>query len=267
MDDDYLNREKLAKEILEKDKNTIPEFWKGKYKREAQKNWNLFYKRNTTNFFKDRHWTDREFVELIENKENGEKTILLEIGCGVGNFVWPLLDKNPNLFIHACDFSEKAVELVKENEKYDTDRCSAFVCDLTKDDLVENIEPNSVDLVSAIFVFSALPPEKMQLAVSNILKILKPGGKILFRDYGIYDAAQLRFKPGQKLQESLYVRQDGTLAYYFTIEEISNLFVNYGGFKQLESRYVIKQTTNVKRDLNVERVFLQAKFELPLNHQ
>jgi len=33
-----------------------------------------FYKRNTVNFFKDRHWTDREFEEL---QDNGEKKNLL----------------------------------------------------------------------------------------------------------------------------------------------------------------------------------------------
>ena len=30
----------------------------------AQKNWDLFYKRNSTKFFKDRHWTTREFPEI-----------------------------------------------------------------------------------------------------------------------------------------------------------------------------------------------------------
>jgi len=32
--------------------------------KDAQKNWDLFYKRNTTAFYKDRHWTSREFPEL-----------------------------------------------------------------------------------------------------------------------------------------------------------------------------------------------------------
>jgi len=40
------------------------------------KNWDMFYKRNQTNFFKDRHWTEREFGELAnttEVRERGEK--------------------------------------------------------------------------------------------------------------------------------------------------------------------------------------------------
>lgn len=44
----------------------IPEFWQKKYKDEAAKNWNLFYKRNETRFFKDRHWIGREFPELFD---------------------------------------------------------------------------------------------------------------------------------------------------------------------------------------------------------
>lgn len=48
-----------------------------------------------------------------------------------------------------------------------------------------------------------------------LLQILNPGGCILFRDYGLYDHAMLRFGPGHKLCENFYVRQDGTRAYYF----------------------------------------------------
>lgn len=40
-----------------------------KLEREAQKNWDLFYKRNSTHFFKDRHWTTREFDELKACRE------------------------------------------------------------------------------------------------------------------------------------------------------------------------------------------------------
>ena len=51
-------------EKLDSDRTVVSEFKQQKLEKEAQKNWDLFYKRNTTKFFKDRHWTTREFEDL-----------------------------------------------------------------------------------------------------------------------------------------------------------------------------------------------------------
>lgn len=51
------------------ERSLVSGFKQMKLEKEAQKNWDLFYKRNTTNFFKDRHWTTREFEELKACRE------------------------------------------------------------------------------------------------------------------------------------------------------------------------------------------------------
>ena len=42
----------------------------------------------------------------------------LQVGCGAGNTVFPLLQLNPQLRVYASDFSPTAVELVKAHPAY-----------------------------------------------------------------------------------------------------------------------------------------------------
>lgn len=202
-------------EKLKRDQALVSDFKQQKLEQEAQKNWDLFYKRNSTNFFKDRHWTTREFEELRSCRE--------------------------------------------QNPLYDTERCKVFQCDLTKDDLLEHVPPESVDAVTLIFVLSAVHPDKMHLVLQNVYKVLKPGRSVLFRDYGLYDHAMLRFKAGSKLAENFYVRQDGTRSYFFTDEFLARLFLD-AGYEEEVNEYVFRETVNKKEGLCVPRVFLQSKF-------
>ncbi|EIE80108.1 hypothetical protein G6F46_012207 [Rhizopus delemar] len=152
--------------------------------------------------------------------------------------------------------------MVQSNEQYDESRCKAFVCDLTNDLLTDSITPNSLDLVSALFVFSAIPPEKMEFALKNIYSVLKPGGRVLFRDYGIYDEAQIKFSKAsdKRLDDNFYVRQDGTMSYFFSTEDLKSRFEAVG-FSTIECQYVYRETTNRQKELRIDRIFAQAKFE------
>lgn len=154
-------------------------------------------------------------------------TVLLEVGAGAGNTAFPILknNKNTNLKIHACDFSKKAVEVIRENEMYDNGvNIQADVWDVAGDVLPPGLEKGSVDIVVLIFIFSALSPNQWNKAVSNIYKVLKPGGEVLFRDYGRGDLAQVRFKKGRYLEENFYIRGDGTRVYFFEKEELLKIW-------------------------------------------
>ncbi len=81
------------------------------------------------------------------------------------------------------------------------------------------------------------------------------------------DHSMIRFEPGHKLNEKFYVRQDGTRSFFFTLEELEDLFVNKLKtanneplFRKLANEYVFRETVNIKENLKVPRVFIQSKF-------
>lgn len=226
--------------------------------RQAQKHWDLFYKRNETRFFRDRHWTTREFSELVGEHNGAQKRVLFEIGCGVGNFIYPLVEEELNLQIVAGDLSPRAIELLKNNPLYNPERINAFQCDISSEQGVHQVEESSVDVATLIFVLSAIHPEKFAVTLGNIRKLLKPGGLLLFRDYGLYDMAQLRFKAGSKISENFYMRQDGTRTYFFSTQSTEEL-LEKAGFRVLSNQYIHRRTINRKEDVDVPRIFVQVK--------
>lgn len=191
----------------------ITPYWKDKYEREAMKYWDRFYRLHQNKFFKDRHYLHKEWDQYFHaNLAEGRK-VVLEVGCGVGNSIFPLIAKYPDIFVHGCDFSPRAIDLVKAHTDFKDDRVNAFVCDLTVDDLAKKILPSSVDIVTMIFVLSAIAPEKMPSVLKNLKSVLKPNGCVLIRDYGIGDLAQERLVcKNQQISENFYVRGDGTVS-------------------------------------------------------
>ncbi|XP_039372291.1 tRNA N(3)-methylcytidine methyltransferase METTL2A isoform X2 [Mauremys reevesii] len=92
---------------------------------------------------------------------------ILEVGCGAGNTVFPILQTNndPGLFVYCCDFSNTAVDLVQTNAEYDSSRCFAFVHDLCKDQSPYPMPEESLDIIILIFVLSALLPENVLITL------------------------------------------------------------------------------------------------------
>ena len=120
--------------------------------------------------------------------------------------------------------------------------------------LPTGLQPASVDIVTAIYVLSALHPNELRTALRNLCSVcalpcllpprrttgdvcwpdqqaLKPGGLLLIRDYARHDLAQLRIK-GERLLDpdvpNLYIRGDGTRVYFFDKEDLGAALREHG---------------------------------------
>ncbi|KAF5316640.1 hypothetical protein D9619_006243 [Psilocybe cf. subviscida] len=223
--------EAIAKSLSKQRSAPVPDEEKVRLNEKPAKHWDNFYKMNAANFFRNRKWLHNEFPELVASTtvDAGPVTIV-EIGCGAGNSVFPLLaaNKNPALSLHAYDYANHAVKLVQNDPLYlspPVGKIHASVWDVTSPDgIPDDIVPGTVDIVIMVFVMSALHPNEWGRAINNVQKILKPGGHVLFRDYGRYDLTQLRFKGGRLLDENFYIRGDKTRVYFFELDELSLLF-------------------------------------------
>ena len=229
------------------EKQEVSEYWKDKYEKEHAKNWDKFYINNKTNFFKDRHYLEREF----ELEFPVEEFVFIELGCGVGNALVPLVQSHPQMKGVGLDCSKVAIDLLK-SRGYE-----GYVMDMTSDEWPEEVKQleGKADYVSLIFSLSACHPKTHKTVVENVKKLLKPEGVVLFRDYAKYDLAQLRFAEKQaKLDEDFYVRGDGTKAKFFEEAEVLDLF----GMVNVQLKVQAKKFINRKDNLEMHRLWIQG---------
>ncbi|KAL4534083.1 hypothetical protein Ndes2437B_g03383 [Nannochloris sp. 'desiccata'] len=254
--------------------------------------WEAFHQQHAAaRFFKKKRYIPLAFPALMKSDLH-----IAEIGCGCGSALLPVLKANPTARATACDVSSTAIELLKlaaEREGIDLNRIHSFPYDASTGATTQTAPgTNSVmtqeqgatasantleaeanasgplaglhaDCVLMIFTLSALWPKDMPCMLRHAYHALRPDGLLLFRDYGLYDMAQLRFPGSQLLDpgESLvYQRSDGTLSSFFSIERMENL-AHEAGFQVVECEYVTTFVKNRKKGTEMKRVFVHGVFK------
>ncbi|CRG97107.1 methyltransferase, putative [Plasmodium gallinaceum] len=151
------------KRIIENNRIVVRDCHKQKLISEGKKNWDKFYNHYKTNFFKDRKWIKVEFDHIFkenlkyEKKNNHDiemlkrddekdlkKKLILEIGCGVGNSLIPLLIEYHDFDFIGIDFSKNAINFLNEkwkkivniNNKLKDEKLTGDTEDLLNNDLI-----------------------------------------------------------------------------------------------------------------------------------
>ncbi|XP_022143186.1 methyltransferase-like protein 6 isoform X2 [Momordica charantia] len=248
----------------------------------------------------ERRYLLKEFPELVSCKKCSK---LLEVGCGNGSTALPILRGNENIVVYACDCSTETLDRAKEILNCTgiasvNDRFHPFCCDfsiskfptlLACNSCRENtlkLQPSCTtpgsqatdsfalaesgcciggfDFLTLIFTLSAVPLQRMPASIRECFMVLKPGGLLFFRDYGLYDMTMLRFRPDQRVGFREYVRLDGTRSYFFCLNTLRDLFVT-AGFIELELEYCCVRSSNRRNGKSMERVWVHGKFQKPVS--
>jgi len=207
---------------------------------------------------------------------------IVEIGCGVGNTLLPLLEVGPfmhcttkrkrKICIWGLDFSHVAISLLQQDPRYiqahEKGRAMSGVWDITQcrpRDVHVHLESYSC-ISLLLFCLSAISPDKMSQAAKHVAETLKPGGMLLLRDYGRYDEAQLKLgsSRGKCISDNFYVKHDSTRVYYFDLEDLERLFGEAGaGLVCVEKKYIQRVYRNRLDRTERRRVWVQARYRKP----
>ncbi|MBI4973947.1 methyltransferase domain-containing protein [Candidatus Roizmanbacteria bacterium] len=116
--------------------------------------------------------TNSQIVKLLNPKPNSS---LLDVGCGSGILIQKLLSLNRNMKLYGLDITPKMVEVAKKKFKNNPN------VEITQGSAINMpYENNSFDYVTCASSFHH-HPDPLQ-SVKEMVRVLKPGGKLLILD-------------------------------------------------------------------------------------
>nr|ACG33501.1 phosphoethanolamine N-methyltransferase [Zea mays] len=144
-----------------------------------------------------------ERPEVLSLLPSYEGKSVLELGAGIGRFTGELAKTAGNVL--ALDFIESAI---KKNESINGHyKNASFMCaDVTSQDLV--LQANSIDLIFSNWLLMYLSDEEVEQLVQRMVKWLKVGGYIFFRESCFHQSGDSKRKvnPTHYREPSFYTK-------------------------------------------------------------
>lgn len=260
--------------------------------------WNEHYS-TSRNHFPLKNYIIHAFPMLSKIVSSENYSCIMECGCGTGSVLLPLIHNfNGNNAFIGFDVSDNALtyfkehpdaqQAIKENKlymfEYDISRnyseagvngkklklevsTATATMDLRRcvDSHLSTWKHVEADVMLLIFVLSALPSvNAMCLCLKRLWGVMKVGGLLLFRDYGVADHNFFRFltRDGNEIKDICFRRSDGTTQVFFEKKFTERLF-ELCGFRKVENGvcYHCNRLHNRKNGKTMDKVFVNGVFE------
>eukprot|EP00762_Andalucia_godoyi_P005291 ANDGO_06733.mRNA.1 tRNA(Thr) (cytosine(32)-N(3))-methyltransferase len=240
--------------------------------------WIKHYEQRGIQFFPLKSYLFQEFVCLdhircAELWGDHEPKTVWDCGCGYGSATLPLMKHNPSWRFICTDSCPRAIELLQRDV---ADRLGSGaqgklefgVLDASCPEFTAEqhrlLPAESVDRVLLVFVISTMTEDQMSVCLRHIRRVLKSNAasRLVIRDYGFLDEKQFKYEGKcPRIGENAYVRHDGTIAVYFSKDQLVRI-VGAHGFVVEELEYKTVLVRNRKENLKLHRVFMHAVFRI-----
>ncbi|MBR3518063.1 MAG: class I SAM-dependent methyltransferase [Lachnospiraceae bacterium] len=159
-----------------------------------------------------------DWLEPFDDIIMGTTRPILDLGCGGGNDTLYLINKGRQVI--ACDQSERAIQRIRKNfpEVMET-KCFNMLDGLAFADA-------SFEVVIADLSLHYFTGKDTSFIISELQRILVPGGYLLLRVNSIYDVNHGAGQ-GREVEPHLYESGAGTLKRFFDEADIRRFFKEY----------------------------------------
>ncbi|XP_062434768.1 tRNA N(3)-methylcytidine methyltransferase METTL8, mitochondrial isoform X6 [Rhea pennata] len=195
------------------------EYWKSNYGEDSTSVLGQICNKNQAKSVTDNSQDEncREQLGKLESfPGSGAAYRVLEVGCGAGNSVFPILKvlcNTPGTFLYCCDFASGAVELVKSHSSYNSAWCFAFVHDVCDDALPYPFPDEILDVILLVFVLSAIHPDREKCFLPSFKQNSKVTGTTILTSWEANTKNILKKKKKKGNLCTLYAVKRETLAY------------------------------------------------------
>jgi len=182
-----------------------------------QTKWDSIYKRGEFTFLTPHP----EVVKYINQLKKNREINILDLGCGAGRH---LLYISENSYIPlGIDFSTEALRISKER----LNKANLHALLLGGDMTLLPLRSNSFDVVICINTIYHNTRAKIKHTISEIKRILKPGGKLLVT---FISKRSWKYGLGTKIDKDTFIQNEGTekgvIHYYASKDDIKEILGN-----------------------------------------